>query len=71
MSFATEYVEIIEDILKVLSVAAAEDRGVSKKKLSAEIQIKYGRTAKKVDEYLAALVTVGKIKVNGDEILLV
>jgi len=67
MSFSTEYVEILNHIIELAVAASKEDRILSKKTVTVDIQLSYGRTRKKVDEYFKVLEDAEKIRVEGDE----
>lgn len=65
-----QLLEILDYVKHVLLEAKNQDRIVSKIRLLADIQMKYGRTKRRSIEYLQTLIDGDVIRIEGDEVWL-
>lgn len=70
MSKEEQLLEILDYVKHVLLEAKNQDRIVSKIRLLADIQMKYGRTKRRSIEYLQTLIDGDVIRIEGDEVWL-
>lgn len=54
--------QIVDSILAILEFATTENKIISRKKLEAEICIKYGVTKRKANEYIQLLIDAERVK---------